>query len=315
MWLLKNNLHSFTGMKKWLSDRLDLSKREFNGLLVLLVLIVILKLIPRAYSRWFVPDVESEKEGERHVIVLSDSGIRHSKAFGIAEQRIRKTSGPNLFFFDPNTINIREWQQLGLSLNQAAAILKYRSKGGHFRNAEDLQKMYTISEFMYRKLLPYVRISQSEVDANVSSNPSFKYLPKLERELKLVELNTADSAGLDEIRGVGPAFARRILRYRERLGGFYKKEQLLEVYGLDSLKYEEIKNQVEIDQGKLKRININTADREEFKNHPYIKYKQVNAVIEYRKQHGNYSNIADLNKVVILDVETIERMAAYLIFE
>ncbi len=315
MWLLKNNLPSFTGMKKWLTERFDLSKREFNGLLVLLLLIVIINLIPKAYSLWFLADDEVEQQEDTHVMSLSDSSSYHAAASELNEQRRVKTSAPVPFFFDPNTIGILAWQQLGLSSHQAAAILKYRSKGGQFRKVEDLQKMYTISELMYRKLAPYVRISQPKVNRKTFPMPSFRSGAKPKRELKLIEINSADSAKLEEISGIGQAFARRILKYRERLGGFYKKEQLLEVYGLDSLKYEEIKMQVDIDLEKLKRININIAVMEDFKNHPYIRYKQVNAVIQYRKQHGNYSNIADLNKVAILDKETIERMVPYLIFE
>lgn len=88
----------------------------------------------------------------------------------------------------------------------------------------------------------------------------------------------------------------------------------MEVFGLDSLKYNEIKDQVEIDVSGIKKINVNTAGFEDFKNHPYIRYKQVNALIQYRKQHGNYSNIADLNKVAVFSQETIDRLAAYLEF-
>jgi competence ComEA-like helix-hairpin-helix protein len=86
------------------------------------------------------------------------------------------------------------------------------------------------------------------------------------------------------------------------------------VFGLDSAKFEEIKNQISVNASELKMININTAKLEDFKGHPYVRYKQVNAIIEYRKQHGNYSNIADLNKVAILSQEMIERLAPYLTF-
>jgi competence protein ComEA len=110
------------------------------------------------------------------------------------------------------------------------------------------------------------------------------------------------------------AFANRIVKYRARIGGFYKKEQLMEVFGLDSVKYTEIKDQIIVDVSKIKKININTVEIEDFKNHPYIRYKQVNALVQYRKQHGKYSNFADLNKVAILNQETIDRLAAYLEF-
>jgi competence protein ComEA len=106
----------------------------------------------------------------------------------------------------------------------------------------------------------------------------------------------------------------RILTYRERLGGFVNKEQLLEVFGLDSLKYAEIKNQIRVDPVSVRKININTATVEQYKNHPYLRFKQINAIIQYRKQHGNYSNIADLAKVVVIPAETIARLAPYLTF-
>jgi competence ComEA-like helix-hairpin-helix protein len=130
----------------------------------------------------------------------------------------------------------------------------------------------------------------------------------------MVNINLADTAMLDEIRGVGPAFARRIVKYRDRLGGFYQKEQLMEVYGIDSLKFEEMKAQVLIDASAIVKININKADFEALKNHPYLKYKEINAIIQYRKQHGNYNNMDDLKKVLILSPKTLIALAPYLIF-
>jgi competence protein ComEA len=75
----------------------------------------------------------------------------------------------------------------------------------------------------------------------------------------VVEVNSADSAGLTKIYGIGPAFASRIIKYRNRLGGFYSKEQLKEVYGLDAEKYAEVREQVRIDPAKVKKVNVNTA--------------------------------------------------------
>ncbi|MNL38591.1 Helix-hairpin-helix motif protein [compost metagenome] len=86
------------------------------------------------------------------------------------------------------------------------------------------------------------------------------------------------------------------------------------MFGLDSAKFDEVKGQVILDLSGIKKINVNTAGADDFRNHPYIRYKQVNALIQYRKQHGNYSNIADLNKVLILNQETISRLAPYLEF-
>lgn len=219
-----------------------------------------------------------------------------------------------LFLFDPNTIGLADWEKLGLSARQAQAILKYRDKGGRFRTVEDLKKMYTISEQMYNKLSPYVKIVNEDHTAYGNKPVPDVKTKYVKRKPDMIEINEADTTELDKIRGIGMIFAKRIVKYRKLVGGFYRKEQLMEVFGLDSAKYLEIKDQVIIDVAKLKKININTAGFDDFRNHPYIRYKQVNALIEYRKQHGNYSNIADLNKVVILTQETINRLAPYLEF-
>ncbi|RZJ80960.1 MAG: hypothetical protein EOO20_25560, partial [Chryseobacterium sp.] len=127
-------------------------------------------------------------------------------------------------------------------------------------------------------------------------------------------INTADSAQLDEIKGIGGTFAKRILKYRERLGGFYKKEQLMEVYGLDSAKYDEIRDQITLSRIALRIVNINTAQFNDLKSNPYLSYKQINAIIQYRKQHGNYNNPSDLKKIVILNQKIIDQITPYISF-
>ncbi|RZL31663.1 MAG: helix-hairpin-helix domain-containing protein, partial [Pedobacter sp.] len=133
-------------------------------------------------------------------------------------------------------------------------------------------------------------------------------------ELAIIDINNADTLQLDEIKGVGAAFARRIANYRNKLGGFYKKEQLLEVFGLDTAKFLEIKDQVKIDASAIKKININTATFDDLKSHPYLKFKQINAIIQYRKQHGNFNKPEDLKNVLILSPQTIQNLTPYLTF-
>lgn len=173
--------------------------------------------------------------------------------------------------------------------------------------------MYTISPDMYEALLPYVEIKNQPF---AYSKKDFQYEKKeyVKKAMIIVDINNADSSKLDEIKGIGPAFANRIIKYRERLGGFYKKEQLLEVYGLDSVKYAEIKDQISINPSSIKTININTADFNALKSSPYLSYKQINAIIQYRKQHGNYNSISDLKKIVILTPQILDKIAPYIVF-
>lgn len=315
-------------MRKWLNLYFDLSKREFNGLLALAGLIAIFTAAPYIYRP---AGNEHDTEATDQLIVQALIAQMRKERNCAGNQRRyagagrvnagRKTWGDDkkravrLFPFDPNVMELADWQRLGLSAKQSAAILKYVAKGGRFKKKEDLRKMYTIAPGQYELMAPYVNIAplaarQGSYEKHTSARPE-----QLRAAPKIVELNSADSILLCEIIGIGPAFASRIIKYRKRTGGFYDKAQLMEVFGLDSLKYREISSQVRADPALIRKININTAQFEDLKNHPYFRYKQINALIQYRKQHGNYSNIADLNKVLILGTETIARMEPYLVFQ
>jgi competence protein ComEA len=297
-------------MKNWLMSIFSFSKREYNGLLFLLFITLAVSIFPYLYEHFYdndQPPNEAEKIALQQ-LVLADRYDRKSKQD--VRNEIENSSTPkatSYFPFDPNLIDEKQWQQLGLSYKQALSIVNYVKKGGRFRQPTDLKKMYTLSERKYEELLPYVTISQPEK----TEKKPFTF-PQKERII--VEINLADSIQLYQIRGIGPAFARRIIKYRERLGGFTHKEQLFQVYGIDSAKFDEIKDQIAIDVSAIRKININTAEFDDLRNHPYLRYKELNAIIQYRRQHGPYKSIADLNKVLILTPETIQNISPYLSF-
>ena len=298
-------------MRVWLNKYFGFSKSEFNGLLLLVLIIAALKAAPFFY------DLIKAKENDSAALLsqlakieITDKElhVHHDKRFAPTFNKKSK-----VFKFDPNQLDAAGWQSLGLSPKQAQAVINYVSKGGKFRKAEDLQKMYTISPDLYQKLLPFVVI-----DPRYSINPrnEYTYVKKefVKKPAVIIDVNHADSAELEEIKGIGPALARRISKYRDRIGGFYRKEQLLDVYGLDSNRYNEIKDQVKLGPAVYKTVNLNTAQFEDMKRVPYLSFKQMNAIIQYRKQHGSYATSADLKKIVILNPELIERISAYISF-
>ena len=329
-------------MRKWLNNYFDFTKSEFNGLLVLIFLIVLVTLSPYAYARMVKDEFKAEDYLVVKRLILKNNKATNSSAFTTPQSKFRSSTATKrslkvLTYFDPNTLDQTGWVNLGLSPNQAKSIVKYVDKGGKFTRTEDLKKMYTISPEKYLELAPFVRIlSGVQNTANIvdrQTSPLIGHTDPLrgntnnaknttigsrqdspKKAVVIVEINQADSAALDEIRGIGPAFALRIINYRERIGGFVTKEQLMEVFGLDSLKYAEIKHQITVDASSIKKININTATADQFKNHPYLRFKQINAIVQYRKQHGNFSALSDLAKVIIVPPETIARLAPYLTF-
>ncbi len=299
-------------MKTWITNYFSLNKRQYNALLALIGLTSLVIVTPYIYESVFLKDevlTDFEINALQELSIIQAASEYKVKSYSRYKINNVKVS-TSLFKFDPNQISLEDWKKLGLSSKQAQSILNYRSKGGKFYQPDDLKKMYAVSPAVFDRLQPYIVIA-NELKKD-KKNFEVKGFPK--KELSIIEINEADTSRLDQIKGIGATFARRIFNYRERLGGFYHKEQLREVYGIDSLKFEEIKNQIQIDPSMIRKININTADFEILKNHPYLKYKQINAIIQYRKQHGSYTSIADLKKILILSPQTIEQIAPYLQF-
>jgi competence ComEA-like helix-hairpin-helix protein len=168
---------------------------------------------------------------------------------------------------------------------------------------------------LFRKDTP---ISQKDIDKAVAelnrSNPQKTAIVKAAPGV-IIELNTADSAKLTQLNGIGPSFARRIVSYRNRLGGFVRKEQLTEVFGLDSEKYAGLQKQVSVDPLKINKIQINKVDFNGLSHFPYLTYKQMNAIIRFREQHGEYEFIGDLENIAIMDDATIQKIKPYLSFK
>ncbi len=299
-------------MNKQFKSYFTFSKKELNGILILLIVITLILGFPFCYRYFDEPETYDLSRFQKEIALFKASAVKKDNNYTSLREKIEtKELEPEYFQFDPNTASPSDWQRLGLSTRQIKVVRNYVSKGGKFYRKEDLKKIYSISEVQYKGLEPYINIDSAKPD-------SFRErkLPvnKVTRENVIIELNVADSVMLDQLRGIGPAFASRIIRFRSRLGGFYDKKQLKEVYGMDSLRYSQLENQITLDVSSIKRLNVNIATFEELRNHPYLSYKQINAIIQYRRQHGNYSSADDLKKVLILNEEIIRKITPYLSF-
>ena len=275
---------------KALKNYLSVTKKEWNGMVVLLIIILIVLLAPYAYQYFHKEEPIDFKDFDKAVALLNSA----DKPSG---DKLRR---PVLVAFDPNSLTVEKWQQLGLSERQISTIKNYEAKGGRFYKKQDVQKIYAITADDYKRLEPYIHIPDAGYEGKTNV---------------IVELNRADSAKLTRINGIGPAFAKRIIEYRNRLGGFLNKEQLKEIYGLDDEKYNQIKSQINIDPTRITKIKINQVDFEGLRRFPYLTNKQTNAIIQYRNQHGNYNAIADMRNIVILDEKILSKIEPYLVFK
>jgi DNA uptake protein ComE-like DNA-binding protein len=130
----------------------------------------------------------------------------------------------------------------------------------------------------------------------------------------IVELNTADSAQLTTLKGVGPFYAKAIVKYRNSIGGFFSKQQLLEIWKFDQDKLAAIENNITVDATKIRKININTCEAAELKS-AYINWAAANGIVNYRKNHGKYKSVEEIRLTDLVDEETYRKIVPYLVIE
>lgn len=240
---------------------------------------------------------------EQNIVYSVDKKYIESKDKRFYEKKLKP------FIFDPNTLPKEGWISMGFSEKQAQTLDNYRKSGARFYKKEDLKRVFFITDSYYIQLEPYVLIEEKECKRVVDS---VNIGESISHSITLLELNTADTADLVKLRGIGSVFSRRIVKYRNLLGGFYKKEQLLEVYGLNNEVYNKISSYVFVDTVEITRININTATINELNKHPYLDYYKSKAIVKYREVVGSFSSVEDLLMVSIIDENTFEKVKPYL---
>ena len=222
---------------------------------------------------------------------------------------------PELFPFDPNTADSTELLRLGLQPWQVVNIYKYRAAGGVYRKPRDFARLYGLTLKQYRQLEPYIRISEENMTAEryfykyepIEERDTIKYPIKLQPEERVV-LNRADTAQLRKVPGIGSFFARKIVDYRERLGGYYRVQQLLEI---EDFPETAVSFFIIPDGTEFRKMNLNRLSLNELKRHPYIGFYRARAIVDYRRLHGHIESLQQLKLLPDFTPEAIERLEPY----
>jgi competence ComEA-like helix-hairpin-helix protein len=314
--------------KRFISDYLSFTKKERTGILVLLVLIVFFITLPFLFPFFIHPKPTDatlfKKQIDQLKIKEADTTLKY------ANRNVDKHDYPTyrepdydhnyvgklkgeLFAFDPNTLDESGWKRLGLRDKTIATIQKFIEKGGRFYKAEDLGKIWGLHADEVKRLIPFVEIRQ----ANKESYPAKKQFEssafdKPKYSTASVDINTADTTSLIALPGIGSKLSQRIVTFRDKLGGFYKVDQIGETYGLPDSTFQKIKSRFVVDAASVQQININTATADEMKTHPYLRYAIANAIVQYRTQHGDFSSVGELKKIMLITDDVYNKAAPYL---
>lgn len=313
---------------KWLKEYFSFTKKERNAIIILGLLALLFSLLPTIFPFLVKDDIElvvdtvAQRElaaleilpdkNESAIASYSDADMYQPKESRVEKYRREKITG-ELFSFNPNTATEGEWKRLGLRDKTIQTILKYRSKGGKFYKPTDLQRIYGLHTDEYERLMPYVQIE--------SPTKTFTEPAILSNEIKtdrkeytavVVDINHADTATWKQLKGIGSTYARRIVNFRTKLGGFVSVDQVGETYGLPDSVFQKVKQQLRFSGSSISQINVNNSTIDELKAHPYIGFSVANAIVQYRSQHGNFSTITDLQKIGAIDVILYRKISPYL---
>lgn len=255
------------------------------------------------------------KQLESYIHIPKNKPIFAKKKPNSVQKNKKKALTP--FLFNPNTASKQELLDLGLSSKVAQTILNYRSKGGHFRDKTELKKIYGLVDADYQALIPYINIPKPEPKKRIAEKTNIpKDIPQtFSKSIDIkIDVNTATEEEWQKLRGIGPVYAKKIVHFRDNLGGFASIKQIGLTYNVPDSVIQKVKGQL-ILSPIPKKIPINTITPETLKNHPYIKSKQAYIIINYRVNHGNFESIEDIKKIKALSPSLIEQIGPYLSFE
>ena len=293
------------------------SKSERRAVYVLCIVIALLLV-----AIWMVPDVSKPLMAETPDIdsvslkafekeIQSRSYLKRGKKRFIAEK-----IPVSLTTFDPNKADSIELSSLGLSAYVVRNILKYRQKGGRFKTAESLSRIYGLEPEQFERLKPYIRIAEpmisetKEVDTVAvlkdKEKKPFKY-----SEGMLVDINLADTTELKKIPGIGSGIAKALVAYRTRLGGFYSLKQLLEIEYMTPA----LMRWFKLEDSEVRPLKVNEAGLETLRSHPYLNFYQAKVIVEHRRKKGKLKSLSQLSLYEEFTEKDLERLSAYIKFD
>jgi len=214
------------------------------------------------------------------------------------------------FYFNPNTAKEKELIALGMNRFQINNLVKYRNRGGVFKQPKDLLKIYGIEKEYYNELEPFIIIEKKEKNYIIENSRDPKQSNMNDNPIEKVELNIAT---VDEIKSIidNEILAKRIVKFRDLLGGFYSHAQLHEVYFMDSNSIDLLKDYSTIDLNQIAKMDVNTVEYTKLLQHPYIEKYEADAIFSYRK-NGKIEVLQDLAEYKILDDNTFRKISYYI---
>ncbi|MCD6017922.1 MAG: hypothetical protein K0S53_1043 [Bacteroidetes bacterium] len=300
---------AFQKIRSFLFNFFHFNKQERNGVFVLCIIIAVLFTI-RQLLPWMITDPEPVQL----INVTVNSPVPDSAKENDGNDNISKeivSVSAERFVFNPNTITQDEAMKLGFSKKLSATLINFRNKGGKFYKPGDLKKLYGLSPSLFEELESYVLIPNERKEFKKDTVYPKKVYEKKIFTKELVDLNMADSLAIVFLKGIGPGFTKRILKYRSMLGGFHSVNQLREIYGMTDSLFMILSSQIKLSDNTINKIPINAIDFNSLRKHPYFNFQSAQAIINYRFKHGKLTE-ATIRELGVFSDEKLRLIMPYL---
>jgi competence protein ComEA len=301
--------------KSAVKDYFTFTRKERRAVLLLLSITVILTVLPFTMHYWVDPPPVPVRDAQVEAFLRAAFDTTH-KAPSVAGFPAAKASesgvASTLFAFDPNTATPEIWKRLGVSDRTIQTLLKYRSKGGRFKQATDLYRIYGLPKATADRLIPYVQLPSAPGVVPFAATEHRVAAKPPSRAEVIVDINAADTTVWKQLRGIGSGYAKRIVGYRNKLGGFVRVEQVGETFGLPDSLFQRIRPFLKLGTVAIRGLSVNRSGMEELKAHPYISTALAKAIVQYREQHGLFPSIEALRKLYLMDETLFSKLAPYL---
>ena len=313
-------------MKRIWKDYFTFSKKERMAVILLLLLITSFIAMPYFYSVKPGPPILGKALSDfvtnsKIMAQLQDSSTESRESF-ITQPNKKVAVSFSLFLFDPNTIIETEWKRLGVSDKTIHTIINYRNKGGHFRAPEDIRKIWGLRKEEADRIIPYIRISEAELHPfkiekkhtiiNTGSLPAGQAGPKPAYRTGnipvTIDINTATIEDWKSLPGIGEVLANRIVKYRERMGGFTSEWQVKKTYGISDSVFQLIAPYLKTNLITVQKINLNTVSAYDLRMRADIPDAVAKGIIVYRQQNGPFQSVNDLKKIVFITDSVFQKL-------
>jgi competence ComEA-like helix-hairpin-helix protein len=221
-----------------------------------------------------------------------------------------------IYPFNPNFISDHKGYVLGMSVNEIDRLHAHRAEGKFVNSISDFQQVTQIGDSLLAKISPYFKFPEwtRKTAATLPSvNRSRDVGSNSKGAITVSDLNTVSADELRLVRGIGEKLSARIIKFRDRLGGFLEEGQLYHVYGLEREVADRVLVRFKLlSKPNISKININTASIDELAQLIYIPYKLSRAIVAYREENGGITSFEELTEIQGFPEDKIDIIKLYL---